>query len=195
LLVWAAVQMIIGHRHFGEMGPHLLSSFAYLHNAFFGAFPGAINMVAWSLEIEIQFYVLVPLLALLFAIPSASIRRTVLAILMIASGFLSIVAHRNIHLRASILYYLAFFLAGFLVCDLYLTRREWKPSFRWDVPHSAGRWCGISKEMSVTSSFHSLLLCSTLQRSVEGYALPSSAIALSLTLGGCATASTFSTCW
>ena len=132
LLVWAAVQMIIGHRHFGEMGPHLLSSFAYLHNAFFGAFPGAINMVAWSLEIEIQFYVLVPVLALLFAIPSASIRRTALAILMIASGFLSIVAHRNIHLRASILYYLAFFLAGFLVCDLYLTRGEWKPSFRWD---------------------------------------------------------------
>jgi hypothetical protein len=85
------------------------------------------------LEIEIQFYVLVPLLALLFAIPSASIRRTVLAILMIASGSLSIVAHRNIHLRASILYYLAFFLAGFLVCDLYLTRREWQPSFRWDV--------------------------------------------------------------
>ncbi len=62
LLVWAAVQMIAGHRHLGEMGPHLLSSFAYLHNAFFGAFPGAINLVAWSLEIEIQFYVLVPLL-------------------------------------------------------------------------------------------------------------------------------------
>lgn len=133
LFVWAADQMIMGHRHLREMGPHLLASFAYLHNAFFGAFPGAINMVAWSLEIEIQFYVLMPLLALVFTIPSASIRRSTIAVLMLVSGLLSTDAYRNLHLRASIAYYLAFFLAGFLVCDLYLTRKDWKPSFLWDA--------------------------------------------------------------
>jgi peptidoglycan/LPS O-acetylase OafA/YrhL len=138
LFVWAADQMIMGHRHLSEMGPHLLASFAYLHNVFFGAFPGAINMVAWSLEIEIQFYLLVPLLALLFAISSASIRRTVIAVLMLCSGFLGIGVYRNPHLRASIVYYLPFFLAGFLVCDLYLTRREWKRSFHWDVAALCG---------------------------------------------------------
>jgi peptidoglycan/LPS O-acetylase OafA/YrhL len=52
---------------------------------------------------------------------------------MLVSGYLSTIVHGNIHLRASILYYLAFFLAGFLVCDLYLTRRAWNPSFRWDM--------------------------------------------------------------
>ena len=133
LFVWAADQMFMGHRHLSEMAPHLLASFAYLHNVFYGAFPGAINMVAWSLEIEIQFYLLVPLLALVFAIPSAHIRRAVVAALMLGAGILSTGVFHNPHLRASIVYYLAFFLSGFLVCDLYLNRKDWKPSWHWDV--------------------------------------------------------------
>jgi len=37
------------------------------------------------------------------------------------------------HFRASVVYYVAFFLAGFLLCDLYLTRKEWPRSFLWDA--------------------------------------------------------------
>jgi peptidoglycan/LPS O-acetylase OafA/YrhL len=122
------MQWIVAHRSLSDMAPHLLASSAYLHNLTFGAFPGAVNGVAWSLEIEVQVYVLVPLLSLLFAIADARLRRTVILVVMLAAGLLSNLIFRNPHLRPSILYYLAFFLAGFLVCDSYLTRGEWRPS-------------------------------------------------------------------
>jgi peptidoglycan/LPS O-acetylase OafA/YrhL len=133
LFVCAALQMGWSHRSASDIAPHLLASFAYLHNMIYGAFPGAVNTVAWSLEIEVQFYLLVPLLAMLFAISSPPIRRGITLGLMLCAGVLSNPLYPTLHLHASILYYLAFFLAGFLVCDLYLTREEWNRSFTWDA--------------------------------------------------------------
>lgn len=78
LFVCAAAQYVTAHRGFRDMWPHLLASFFYLHNLIFGAFAGAVNGVAWSLEVEIQSYFLVPLLALVFAIGDARLRRTVI---------------------------------------------------------------------------------------------------------------------
>jgi peptidoglycan/LPS O-acetylase OafA/YrhL len=134
LFVWAASQWVTAHRPLGDMAPHLLASFFYLHNLIFGGFDGAVNSVAWSLEVEIQFYVLVPLLAGLFAIAGAHLRRIVIAALMLASGIFGLPLSRSVHFHYSIAYYLAFFLAGFLVCDFYVTRQgEWKPTFLWDA--------------------------------------------------------------
>lgn len=134
LFVWAAAGWVTARRPLGEMAPHLVASFFYLHNLIFGAFDGAVNSIAWSLEIEIQFYVLVPLLAGLFAIANTQIRRTVIVALMLACGVFSLPLYYFPHFHYSIAYFLAFFLAGFLVCDLYLTRRaEWKPTFSWDA--------------------------------------------------------------
>jgi peptidoglycan/LPS O-acetylase OafA/YrhL len=133
LIVFTVDQVLVAHRSFHELGPHLLASSVYLHNLIYGAFNRPINGVAWSLEIEVQFYVLVPLLALMFAISNPTARRTVVAALMLGFGFLGRTVYPNPHLRASIVYYLAFFLAGFLLCDLYVTRREWTRSYQWDV--------------------------------------------------------------
>jgi peptidoglycan/LPS O-acetylase OafA/YrhL len=133
LFVWAAMQDIVAHRPLADMAPHLAASAVYLHNLIFGAFPGAVNGVAWSLEIEVQFYVLVPLLAMVFAISNAWARRAVILVVMLVAGLLSNRLYSSLHFHASIAYYLAFFLAGFLVCDLYITRGEWKQSFVWDV--------------------------------------------------------------
>jgi peptidoglycan/LPS O-acetylase OafA/YrhL len=133
LLVCAALQMIWSHRSAGDTAPHLFASFAYLHNMIYGAFPGSVNTVAWSLEIEVQFYILVPLLTILFAISNPLFRRGTLLGVMLCAGLLSNSLYPTLHFHASIAYYLAFFLAGFLVCDLYLTRGEWKRSFVWDA--------------------------------------------------------------
>jgi peptidoglycan/LPS O-acetylase OafA/YrhL len=133
LFACTAIAAVVAHRSFSEMAPHLLASSVYMHNMIFGAFPGAVNGVAWSLEIEVQFCVLVPLLALLFTISDARVRRAVILVVMLVAGLLSNRLYNSLHFRASIAYYLAFFLAGFLVCDLYLTRGEWKRSFLWDV--------------------------------------------------------------
>ena len=133
LLVCALAQYITAHRSFNDMAPHLAASFLYLHNLIFGAFVGAVNPVAWSLEIEIQFYLLVPVLALLFSIADTRLRRALLLLGMFSAGILTRPLYRDLHLRASILYYIAFFLAGFLLCDLYLTRKEWTRSYVWDA--------------------------------------------------------------
>ena len=54
--------------------PHLLASLFYVHSLTYGTW-SRINFVAWSLEIEVQFYLLAPLLAWLFAIPGRRLRR------------------------------------------------------------------------------------------------------------------------
>jgi peptidoglycan/LPS O-acetylase OafA/YrhL len=133
LFAWAAMQWVTAHRPLSDMAPHLLASFVYMHNLIFGGFPGAVNGVAWSLEVEVQFYVLVPLLSLLFAIGDARIRRGVILGVMAIAGVISNPLYHSLHFHYSIAYYLAFFLAGFLVCDLYLSNKDWKPSFVWDV--------------------------------------------------------------
>jgi peptidoglycan/LPS O-acetylase OafA/YrhL len=131
--LWMALQWVAAGRPFSDMLPHLLSHAVYIHNFIYGAFPGAVNTVAWSLEIEVQFYTLVPILSLIFAISSPSVRRTVILVAMAAIGLLSNPLYRTTHFRYFIGYYLAFFLAGFLVCDLYITRKERKKSFAWEI--------------------------------------------------------------
>ena len=64
--------------------PHLAASLAYLHNLIYGD-QSTVLGVAWSLEIEVQFYLLVPLLTLVFAIRSASLRRSLLIGLTLAT--------------------------------------------------------------------------------------------------------------
>ncbi len=133
LFVCVAATLVDSNRGINDMVPHLLASLAYIHNLVFGAFSGEINGVAWSLEVEIQFYLLVPLLALLFAIPKARVRRTMIASLIFFAALFSNGLYGSARLHYSIAYYLAFFLAGFLICDLYVTRQEWKQSYLWDA--------------------------------------------------------------
>src|SRR6266849_4534549 len=78
------------------------------------------------------------LLAGIFAIADTRLRRGAIVVLMLASALLG---GQLLHTRleASVAFYLPFFLAGFLLCDLYVTRRDWKPSWVWDVA-ALGGW-------------------------------------------------------
>jgi peptidoglycan/LPS O-acetylase OafA/YrhL len=136
LLVWTGILFAVKHQSVREILPHLLSSMAYLHNLIYNG-DSTINVVAWSLEVEVQFYILVPLLAGLFAISDTRLRRGVIAVVMLGCALLG---GQLLHtrLQASVAYYLPFFLAGFLLCDLYVTRQDWKPSWAWDVVALAG---------------------------------------------------------
>lgn len=122
---------------------HLLASLFYMHNLVYGTFSPVLG-VAWSLEIEVQFYVLVPILTLVFALQERRIRRGVLATAILFSLALQAVflgGHSHPRLQLSILNYLQFFLLGFLLADLFLT--EWtaaqKRSYLWDCI-SIGGW-------------------------------------------------------
>ncbi|EEF57135.1 acyltransferase family protein [Pedosphaera parvula] len=77
--------------------------------------PPEIDGVTWTLEIEVQFYLLVPLLVQLFRFP-ALIRRGILAGVVLLLPWIPV---KGI-LYFTVLNSLAYFLGGFLLADLYL---------------------------------------------------------------------------
>lgn len=122
-------------KNFVAMLPHLGANLFYLHSLIYGAQSPIIG-VAWSLEIEVQFYLLVPLLTLVFAVKTRWSRR----VLLVATIVTVIIAQRfylpsHPRLDLSVLAYLQFFLVGFLLADIFLS--DWKglPKQRalWDV--------------------------------------------------------------
>jgi peptidoglycan/LPS O-acetylase OafA/YrhL len=121
--------------------PHLGASLLYLHNVVYGG-ESLVNNVAWSLEIEIQFYVLVPLLAAFFRVKDRRVRRTLLAgvaALSVVVGWLFITPETP-RAYLSILRFLHFFLLGFLLADVYLVDWDARPrrDLAWDLVSLVG---------------------------------------------------------
>lgn len=109
--------------------PRYLCSLVYINNF---VFPGMqANGVAWSLEIEVQFYILAPVLALVFSIGNALARRLLLAaaiVLMVGFNYVSDLGF------ISLLNYLQYFLLGFLLADLYVSKQTLVPKTALDAP-------------------------------------------------------------
>lgn len=126
------------------LAPHLAASLAYVHNLVYGT-GSTVNVVAWSLEVEVQFYLLAPLLALVFLVPNVIARRStliaVISAIVLVQSIWSVGAGR---LALSLPHYLQFFLLGFLIADVYLI--SWQaPSTRerlWDAVGAAS-WIAI----------------------------------------------------
>jgi peptidoglycan/LPS O-acetylase OafA/YrhL len=100
-----------------------------------------LNDVTWSLEIEIQFYLLVPLLVLIYRVRNSLLRRISLVVAMLIASnvqewlFLKALWFRPAgFIYSTIIFYLQYFLAGLLLTDLYLTCfPRWRPSRWWDL--------------------------------------------------------------
>jgi peptidoglycan/LPS O-acetylase OafA/YrhL len=105
--------------------PHLFASLTYSHNFIYGYW-SEINFVAWSLEIEAQFYVMAPILALVFRIPSKTIRRLVLILGMLGCATIAVYySNASYAIRMLLPFHLHFFLVGFVLADLY-AKGQWK---------------------------------------------------------------------
>jgi peptidoglycan/LPS O-acetylase OafA/YrhL len=120
-----------------EVIPNLIASSFYSHGLVYGR-ESAINSVAWSLEIEIQFYLLTPLLVLLFRLRNVAARRAMIIALIIGFGLLSqwvIYPSGSARLPLTLLNFAHYFLTGFLLVDLYMTGRLRSHDKRlsWDI--------------------------------------------------------------
>jgi peptidoglycan/LPS O-acetylase OafA/YrhL len=114
-----------------SLWPHLLASLGYVHNAVYGE-GSLINNAAWSLEVEIQFYLLMPLIAVTLAWPQTPRRLTLAGL---AAFFSLNTLWLPDNCPKSILQYAQFFLVGILVCDCWTARWKGLPrSWTADVP-------------------------------------------------------------
>jgi peptidoglycan/LPS O-acetylase OafA/YrhL len=104
---------------------HLLASLGYSHNLIYGA-PNPFFGLAWSLEIEVQFYCLVPLLAMIYRLPRTARRALLIALMFAGASRLFAMPDR---ISYSFLGWIQCFAAGFLLADLYVDgwslRKHW----------------------------------------------------------------------
>lgn len=102
----------------GEQLQHYFASLTYTHGIIFQRTP-IITVVAWSLELEIQFYVLAPIFFKILKLPGA-VRRSLLVAAIIA---ISISQHYFMpdYLYFTIYRVLQYFLIGILLADLYVS--------------------------------------------------------------------------
>ena len=137
LILLFVLMVVVQGKSAAALFPHLAAGLVYSHSLIYGA----TNGVAWSLEIEVQFYLLVPLLTLLFAIRRQWLRRSVFVGSILAiQGAQVLWIGLTVRGSLSILAFLQFFLAGFLLADIFLC--DWKESPQpqpwWDCVTVAG---------------------------------------------------------
>ena len=98
--------------------PHWLASLAYVHGVVYHMTP-ILTVVAWSLEVEIQFYIIAPLLFHILSMPRV-MRRVILFTLIV--GFTFLQAHYQPFSYGLTLYnFIQFFLTGILLADFYVS--------------------------------------------------------------------------
>jgi peptidoglycan/LPS O-acetylase OafA/YrhL len=157
LVVCALAAFVYYHQSTRYLLAHLGASILYLHNLVYRT-PSAINGVAWSLEVEIQFYILAPIIALLFLIRGPLVRRIVYLALMAAAGVWQVATHMAAGLGSlSLAYYVQYFLAGMLLTDLYLIEfSRWGSHRAWDWVSLLG-WPVVFLAGGINAWFHAVL--------------------------------------
>jgi peptidoglycan/LPS O-acetylase OafA/YrhL len=118
MLLFFLTMPLFGKGSWTELLPHLAASLAYVHNIVYGC-GSLINNNAWSLEIEVQFYLLVPLIAAALWLPPVA-RRCLCVAAILWFSMHDLWPPRGFPL--TILQFAQYFLTGILLCDFWTTR-------------------------------------------------------------------------
>ena len=133
----AIAMLLVVFKHRADLLPHALASSVYVHNLVYQR-PSLVNVVYWSLEVEVQFYVVAPFLAKGFLRFARTGRRVLL--LLIVCGTVAVQqAARSPHamLELTLAGNIQHFLVGLLLADLYAD--EWR-----GVPGGARAWDAVA---------------------------------------------------
>jgi peptidoglycan/LPS O-acetylase OafA/YrhL len=131
MLLFFFTMPLFGKSSWSDLLPHLAASLAYVHNIVYG-YGSLINNNAWSLEIEVQFYLLVPLIAGALWLPPV-IRRSLCVAAIIWFSLHALWLPQGFPL--TILQFAQYFLTGILLCDLWTSRWRQVPQLKTaDLP-------------------------------------------------------------
>jgi peptidoglycan/LPS O-acetylase OafA/YrhL len=126
--------VVVHHSSARTLLPHLLATCTYTHTMIYGS-KSPIAFITWSLEIEIQFYLIAPLIMTTLTL-RPWIRRAVLSILAIGSlSAQTLIIRSHPVMASSVIAYLPFFVARIMVCDLAIASDLWRGqrSLAWDA--------------------------------------------------------------
>lgn len=132
-IIWMTILffvfLVARNESFGVWLPHVLASFTYTHGAIYQGW-NEINPPTWTLEVEVQFYILAPLLAWsFFGIKNLATRR--ISLLLFIFAFMCVQQYFEFFRMPYYLFvvgYLHFFLIGFILVDIYLN--EWQEGIK-----------------------------------------------------------------
>lgn len=114
---------------------HYFASLTYTHGLIYHHTP-IITVVAWSLEIEIQFYVLAPLFFRILSLPQLSRRLWILAIIIAFS--IANAAYMTPALQLTLYKFIKYFFIGILLADFHVSNTAIDFfNKKWIVPFSA----------------------------------------------------------
>jgi peptidoglycan/LPS O-acetylase OafA/YrhL len=117
LLLLFTLKMLGKEYPFHVLFPSLLASMVYLHNIIYPGLPKITGLI-WSLEVEVQFYLLTPFLLRIFLLPK-NITRIILIAATLLMPFLQNVITTDTN---SLFKFFQFFTVGILLADLYLDK-------------------------------------------------------------------------
>ncbi len=132
LLAFTMIVVYLHHVPAGLIG-HALATLGYQHSLIYGT-PSPVNSVTWSLEVEIQYYLVAPLLMVWFRVRSAWVRRASMILGIAVIGLAQAPWAPSPRFSLSLLFYLQYFLAGLFMADIFvLDLKRISPSLLWDA--------------------------------------------------------------
>lgn len=142
-----------------DLLPHFLAGVPYLNTLIFGT-RNPINSVAWSLEVEVQFYILMPLIAILLVRAFSRRRVILLAGIVVSLVIQQQTFSHSIRWSESLTGSFHAFLAGVLIADLYIHQRwDLSPGSKgWDVAFVVGLVTFVFMPLFVPRTLHPLVV-------------------------------------
>ncbi len=136
LLILFVGYVVVFNESWVAMLDNLIASIFYSHYLIYGEW-NPINPVTWSLETEVQFYILAPVISFLVFVKNVNLRRFLIPVTIVLLDVTVPYMTSSLaeyHLNKSIINYLHSFLVGFAFVDLYLFGLEKiKKSYLFDI--------------------------------------------------------------